>query len=318
MIWVGWREQRAETVVAALIVAVVALALLPSGLHMASVFDHDGLAACVSAHSSPACDEAVQSFTSRFQRLADLTAWLTLLPGIIGVLLATPFLLQFEHGTYRLDWTQSITPRRWIATKLGLAVGVALVASLALIAFMTWWRDPLVRVEGRMDLSVFDSVGTVAVGYTLFALGLGLALGVVWRRAVPAIVVAFGAYFGLRLFVDLWLRQRLFPPRELTWRASAPEPPSLHHAWVFSERPSDRFGNAVLPHLSRAQVEPCTKGAGDVKRCLLGEWHPQFMHAVFEPASRFWTMQLLETGLFTAAAAALIGFAALWTARRAA
>ena len=42
------------------------------------------------------------------------------------------------------------------------------------------------------------------------------------------------------------------------------------------------------------------------------------MHAVFEPASRFWTMQLVETGLFTGAAIVLIGFAAWWTDRRAA
>ncbi len=318
MIWVSWREQRAETIVAALIVAVVAALLIPSGLHMASAYDHDGVAACVGAPTSPACDEVVHSFTSQFDRLGNLIAWLTLVPGIIGVLLAAPFVLQLEHGTYRLDWTQSVSPRRWIVTKLGLAVGVALAASLALIGFITWWRGPLVRVEGRMDNSVFDSVGTVALGYTLFALGLALAIGVVWRRAAPAVLVAFGAYFGVRLFVDVWLRQRLVPARVLTWKASAPDPPGLRHAWVISEVPSDRFGHPVQPHVTRAQVEACAKGAGNLKGCLFGNFHPGFTHAVFEPASRFWTMQLVETGLFAGAAIALIGFAAWWTDRRAA
>ena len=255
MIWVSWREQRAETIVAALIIAFVAAALVPSGLHMASAYDHDGLAACVGAHPSPACGEVVHSFTSRFEGLANLIAWLTLLPGIIGVLLAAPFVLQLEHGTYRLDWTQSVSPRRWIVTKLGLAVGVALAASLVLIGFITWWREPLVRLEGRMDTSVFDSEGTVVLGYTLFALGLALAIGVVWRRAAPAVLVAFGAYFGVRLFVDFWLRQRLVPARVLTLKASAPDPPSLRHAWVITEGPSDRFGHLVRPRVTRAQIE---------------------------------------------------------------
>jgi hypothetical protein len=318
MIWVSWREQRAETIVAALILAVVAVALLPSGLHMASAYDHDGLGACVGADSSPACAEVVQSFTSRFDRVASLIAWLTLLPGIIGVLLAAPFVLQLEHGTYRLDWTQSVSPRRWIVTKLGLAVGVALAASLALIGFITWWREPLVRLQGRMDSSVFDSVGTVAIGYTLFALGLALAIGVIWRRAAPAVLVAFGAYFGVRIFVDVWLRQRLVPARVLTWKASAPDPPGLRHAWVITEVPSDRLGNPVRPHLTRAQLETCARTGGNMKSCLLGTWHAGFTHAVFEPASRFWTMQLVETGLFAATSIVLIGFAAWWTDRRAA
>ena len=318
MIWVSWREQRAETIVAALILVIVALVLLPSGLHMASTYDHDGLAACVGAHPSPACSEAVSSFTSRFERIGNLIAWFTLVPGIIGVLLAAPFVLQLEHGTYRLDWTQSVSPRRWIMTKLSLAAGVALAMSLVLIGIVTWWRGPLISLQGRMENSVYDSVGTVPLGYTLFALGLALAVGVVWRRTAAAVLVGFGAYFAARIFFDLQLRTLLFPPRELTWRASTGDPPSLHHAWVITERPSDRLGHTVYPHVTREQLAHCANGTRVVKECLLTNFHPAFMHAVYEPASRFWTMQLVETGLFAAAAIALIGFAAWWTDRRAA
>jgi len=318
MIWVSWREQRAETIVAALILVLVALVLLPSGLHMASAYDHDGLAACVGAHPSPACSDAIGSFTARFDRIGNLIAWFTLVPGIIGVLLAAPFVLQLEQGTYRLDWTQSVSPRRWIVTKLGLAAGVALAASLLLTGIVTWWRGPLINVQGRMENSVYDSVGTVPLGYTLFALGLALAVGVVWRRAAPAVLVGFGAYFALRIFFDLSLRTQLFPPRSLTWRASGGDPPSLHHAWVISERPSDRLGHPVYPHVTRAQLEQCANGARVSKDCLLTNFHPAFMHAVYEPASRFWTMQLLETGLFAGVGIALIAFAGWWTHRRAA
>ncbi len=319
MIWVSWREQRAETIVAGLIVAIMAALLVPSGLHMASAYDHDGLAACAGAHTSPVCDQLVGSFTSRFDRLASLIDWLTLLPGIIGVLLAAPFVLQLEHGTYRLDWTQSVSPRRWIVTKIGLAAGVALAASLVFIGLITWWREPLVRLEGRMDNSVFDSVGTVVLGYTLFALGLALAIGVVWRRAAPAVLVAFGAYFGARLFVDFWLRQRLVPARVLTWKATAPDPPGLRNAWVITEGPSDRFGTP------RATTRDARAGC----RVREGRRQPEGLLCSgtstrgsrmrsSSPRAGSGQMQLVETGLFTGAAIVLIGFAAWWTDRRAA
>ena len=312
MIWVGWRQQRTETLIAAAFLVVLAVALLPSGLHMASAYHRDGLAACAGDDTSFSCADAVASFVSRFGQLAGLIAWLTLLPGLIGVLLAAPFVHPFETGAYRLDWTQSVTPRRWIATKLGLALAAAVVASLALTTFITWWRTPLVHLQGRMDNSVFDSEGTVVVGYTLFALGLALALGVLLRRAVPALIVAFGGYFAARLFVDLWLRQQLSPPLAATWRARGPEPPGLGHAWIINEYPSDRLGHVAHPPLG-----PCLRAANGVKACLADN-APSYLHAVYEPAARFWTMQAVETALFAGVAIALLAFAAWWTERRAA
>jgi hypothetical protein len=163
-----------------------------------------------------------------------------------------------------------------------------------------------------MGNEVFDSEGIVAVAYTLFALGLALALGVLWRRAVAALVVAFMAYFAARVFVDVWLRQRLTPPLSLTWSVASKrvnDPPVLRHAWVISEGPSDRFGNVTLP-----RIISCT--GGNVRKCI-AEGAPGYMHAIYEPASRFWSMQLVEFGLFAGIAVVLIAFAAWWTDRRA-
>jgi hypothetical protein len=231
------------------------------------------------------------------------------LPGIVGVLLAAPFVTQFESGAYRLDWTQSVTRRRWIAGKLGLAVAVAVLISVLLIVLVTWWRAPLVHLNGRMQNEVFDNEGLVAVGYTLFALALGLAIGVVWRRAVPAIVVAFGAYFAVRLFGDLWLRRHLTPPLSVTWPGRGNEPAALNHAWMIAQYPSDRFGHQVAMHIGACP-------SGNPKACFVAH-APAYMHAVFEPASRFWSMQLVEFGLFAGIALVLLAFAAWWTDRRA-
>ena len=307
MIWVGWRQQRTELVIAAGVIVLLAAALIPSGLAMASAYHHDGLAACLGAHPSRACDGAVQSFVLRFEQIGNLLGWLTLLPGLVGVLLAAPFVLQLESGGYRLDWTQGITRGRWIATKLALAVGTATVVSLCFVALITWWRTPLVHLNGRMEPSVFDSEGIVVPAYMLFALGLALAIGVVWRKTVASLVVGFVGYFVARIFVDTWLRQRLTPPAALTWLDRRGDAPALRRAWVITEHPSDKSGHDVPRH--------CIEGIGNTKACIVHQGGG-YLHALYEPASRFWAMQGVEFALFAGAAAVLIAASAWWTHTR--
>jgi hypothetical protein len=300
MIWVGWRQQRTEAAIAAAILALLAAVLVPTGLQMASAYHHDGLSACAGPPIDGPCGAAVGSFLARFAQIGNFIAWLTLVPGIIGVLLAAPLLVQLEQGTYRLDWTQSITRGRWIAGKLGLAVGAALVASLILTLLITWWRGPFVHLQGRMQNSVFDSEGVVVFGYTLFALALATVVGVIWRRAVPALVVAFVGYFATRLFVDTWLRQRLVDPLTATWTGPGHEPVGLNHAWVLSEGPVGEAGNRF--------AAPGAKVAASAA--------PTKFEVVYHPASHFWPLQIIETALFGGIALALLAFAAWWIHER--
>ena len=320
MIWVSWRLQRTEVLIAAAIFALLAALLVPTGIEIASAYHQDGLSACLSQNASDGCNQAIDAFTSRFDRLRSLIAWLTIIPGLIGVLLAAPFVLELENGTYRLAWTQSITRRRWIASKLGLSIVVALLAALALAVLETWWHAPFVRLEGRMDNSVYDSEGTVVFGYTLFALGLALAVGAVWRRTVPALVVAFAGYFAARVFVDTWLRQHLVTPLSATWpvlvsahagvRKIGGKPASLNHALVISQGPSDKLGHPVS-----VLGGVCSKAQVISGNCL-AQRGGGYMHAVYEPASRFWLLQGIETAMFGGIALVLIGFAAWWTHER--
>src|SRR5690242_7360198 len=120
MIWLSWRQQRTEALIAAAIVAALAAVLIPTGIQIASAYHHDGIASCSGAFQ-PGCDNAIAAFVQRFNAIGGLIDWATMIPGVIGVLLAAPFITQLENGTYRLDWTQSITRGRWVAGKLGLA-----------------------------------------------------------------------------------------------------------------------------------------------------------------------------------------------------
>jgi len=310
VIWLGWRQQRTETMIAAALLVLVALILVPSGIEMAHQYTRDGLSHCLGFTPSQACDEAVGSLEQRFNKFIDLIGWFNLVPGLFGVALAAPFALELERGTHRLAWTQSITRRRWVVTKLGLAVSSTVLAAAVLIGILIWWRAPLVRLDGRMDTGAFDSQGTVILGYSLFALGLALAVGAVWRRAIPAVMVAFVGYFVARIFTDTWLRQRLVTPHKLTWAAGRDDPRALWHAWKISETIVSINSHSGLPPMA----ECIRKGATNVKQCLaVNGGHLQ---AVFEPASNFWPLQLVETAMFGGVAIALIAFAGWWTLHR--
>jgi hypothetical protein len=302
---VGWRLQRTETIIVAGILALLAALLVPTGIQMTNAYHHDGLAACLSMNPGPTCDAAIGSFRQRFQSLLDLGNWFNLVPGLIGVLLAAPFILDLEHGTYRLAWTQSITRRRWLAGKLGMLVAAALVAAGATIALFTWWRSSSIHLDGRLDNANYDFIGTVVIGYTLFALGLALALGAIWKRAAASLTVAFVAYFAVRIFVDLKVRDHLVAPLKATF-AGAPPPSFLHNAHILSMQ-GDLHGRQVIGD-----------GGfffGGAKLAAPRLSHVVF-HVVYQPQSHFWPLQLTETGLFVGLAAALLAFAAWWTAAR--
>jgi ABC-type transport system involved in multi-copper enzyme maturation permease subunit len=303
--WVSWRLQRTETFIAVGILALLAAFLVPTGLQMANAYHHDGLAACLSSNLNVTCGNELGGFRQRFQSLIDLANWFTLVPGLIGVLLAAPFIVDLERGTYRLAWTQSITRGRWLLGKLGLPVVSAVFVAGALSLLFTWWRAPSVHLDGRLETGNYDSTGTVVIGYTLFALALALALGAIWRRAAASLTVAFVGYFAARIFVDYSLRSHLVAPLKATYKG-VQEPSFLEHAQIVSLQTNVH---------GRQFMSGGGFPGGNTKLGAPGLSKAVF-HVVYQPDSHFWPLQLIETGLFIGVAAILILFAAWWTRRR--
>jgi hypothetical protein len=307
MTWAAWRLQRTETLIVLGILVLLAALLVPTGINMANAYHHDGLAACLVPNPGPSCGAATEFFSQHFQSLWNLVNFFTLIPGLIGVALAAPFLFDLEHGTYRLSWTQSITRGRWLTGKLGLAIATALVASGALILLFAWWRTPEANLYGRLDTGVYDTTGIVVLGYTLFALGLALALGALWRRSAASLTVAFIAYFATRIFVDYKVRDHLVSPLTATWKGIQ-QPAVLYNAHVLNLT-GTVHGHQVISgnggFLGGHVAVQAPKGSA-----------PTIFHASYIPASDFWSLQLTETALFAGVALLLIGFAAWWTHER--
>ena len=318
MIWLGWREQRVEALIAAALLALLAAVAIPAGLHMASVYSHEGLAACT-GNLGPAdpCNVSVSDFLTRFGSVNVLFSWSTLLPALLALLFAAPFVLDLDNGTYRLFWTQSITRRRWIVTKLAIGTVACVVGGGCVAALAMWSRAPLDHLDGRMSTNTYDAEGIVPIAYAVFVLGVAVALGVLWRRTVPALLVAFVVYVVGRSVMDSWLAQRLLTPVRTTW-LEGNGGPNLNHALVIDQFVSDRHGTrlsqafhgcggssgGLFSHTNAVCVQPHAAGAH------------VYMTAVYQPAGRFWELQSVEFALVAGIGVLLVLVAGWWTHRR--
>ena len=315
MIWLAWRQQRTETLIAAVLLALVVALLVPTGLHMASVYEDDGIAACITS-SSASCNSTVDSFVARWDSLTNLVGWLNLVPALLGVLIAAPFVLEFERGTFRLSWTQSVTRSRWLATRIGLIVGASVAASALLTLLMTWWRRPLDAASSRLT-DGFELEGLVPSAYTLFAAALVIAIGVVLRRTAAAIGLSLIAFLVARIAIAAWARPNYHDAIRETSRGDVGA--TLRDAWVLSQgqelvvpngpRPDPEVLNRCLADASKTATEAkpaCFDMYGIVQNSF----------ATYHPADRFWLFQAIEASIFAGMALALLAFSILWIRKR--
>ncbi|MEP6697780.1 MAG: transporter, partial [Pseudonocardiales bacterium] len=146
---------------------------------------------------------------------------LAVAPAIIGVFWGAPMVArELEAGTHRLVWNQSVTRTRWLATKLGLTAAAAAAAVGILTWAVTWWSRPIDGSVGnthgalpaRLTPVAFAMRGIAPVGYTVFALVLGVAFGVVLRRSLPAMAITLAVFTFVQIAEPLWVRPHLLSP----------------------------------------------------------------------------------------------------------
>ncbi len=266
MTWVAWRQQRAEVLLGAAVLALLVALFLPTGLHMSDAFHNDGAAAC-STTGAAGCAQLLDDFDDRFATIIGVTDWFALLPMLIAVIFAAPFALELERGAYRLAWTQSITRRRWLATKLALALGGAGACSAGTALLLTWWRRPLDNFHGRIEPGAFQVEGIAPIAYTIFAAALIIALGAVLRRTVGAIAIGLVAFLVVRILIESQARPHFAAAHE------AQDGMNLDTAWVL---------------------------------------HGQ----TYQPSSRFWDFQGIETSIYLVLTLSLLALTAWWVDRR--
>jgi hypothetical protein len=346
MTWLTWRQFRAQAIVAAAALAVVAIALAVTGPHLAGLYASSGLATC-QAHGN--CERLITAFmdqvkaTTPDQLLFGLCIGLLLAaPGLIGVFWGAPLVTrEIEAGTFRLAWNQSVTRTRWLAVKLGL-IGLASMAATGLLSLMvSWWASPLDQVTGlpagrdgtpsldRFAPVLFASRGITPVAYAAFAFALGVTVGVLIRRTVPAMAVTLAVFAAVQLVMPLWVRPHFIPPSHAV---TALDPAAINFintsgngrfikvgaavdlpgAWVLANQTLTPDGHVFTGPAPAA----CMSNSAAFTECeaALSRLHLR-QQVTYQPGSRYWAFQWYETGIFLVLAGALCGFCA-WLIRR--
>jgi ABC-type transport system involved in multi-copper enzyme maturation permease subunit len=340
MIWLTWRQFRAQAVVVLIAVGLLAVALAAT---------RPGVAAL--QRESPA------DFLDRFATETGnkvvyfiAAAVVYAVPAVIGAFWGAPLVArEVESGTLRLVWTQSVPRHHWLATKLGVvALAALVVGSISLV--VTWWCGPLdTTVSHGQGENGFFSVtrlsgvllgarGLVPVGYAVLALVVGVAIGLVVRRTVAAMALTFVAVIAVQVVMPVLVQPHLLSPVRITTSITPDnlrgmfvnEDGAVHEirvrvdepgAWVTANRTVDAAGADAGPiSVKEADCTPDGAGqrteAGPTTGCFEALAAGGFRQQVeYQPASRYWLLQWIQTGILVGAAALLAGFC-FWRVRR--
>ena len=336
MIWLTWRQFRTPGLIAAVGAAIVLTVLLLTGPGIADDYLSSGMPECVATGAEPegsdrTCGDLERSFFETYALVRGAVSLVVVgLPAIVGVFLGAPLLArEYEAGTHRLAWAQSVSRSRWLATKLAVVGGFAVAVTAVVTILFTWWSGPYDRPGSRVAPDVFAQRGIVPVAYVAFALALGVVLGAAIRRVLPAMATTLAVFVVVRAAVQSVVRPRLLDPVELsypTFSFFGADPPNLmvaEHGWVVgSPHTLDRTGAVVgggHPVADSVFASLCDLGRPDPTKAQLDECGRRLgLHDVMQvhPADSFWALQLWESAIFVGLALALVGFSFWWVRRR--
>jgi hypothetical protein len=326
MIWLTWRQHRAEATVGAVIFSLLAGAMVVVGNIARDRARALGLPACSSTDSG--CSNALEKLHQAFHAIPPFTAALVAIPLLAGMFWAAPLVSrEYEAGTHRLAWTQSVSPLRWLVIKIVLIFGTLAAASLALGLLATWTLRPLTPAfGGRYNSTWYDIQGGVPVACMLFALGVGVAASALIRRTIPAMAVTLFVYAAARIPVH-WVRWHFAPvtsrllsvpvsallanpggsPRDLATSTLAPGD------WLQGFTITDSAGHPISTNIGNfgliehycPNVVPTRDGTIHIDQVCHSVLESANVHETirYQPATHFWLIQGVESAIFLSLAA---------------
>lgn len=336
MIWLTWRQFRPQAVTSLAALAAFAILFGATGPHLASMYASSGITAC----HGQGCNRPAGQFLSLASGIYTVVfmlgiAGVILAPAVIGVFWGAPLIArEFETGTFRMVWTQSISRAWWVASKLALPGLAAIAVTEGLSLMYGWWAAPIGQAArlatgtsfplgmGPFGLLAFDAHGVVPIGYAAFGFTLGVTAGVLLRRALPAMAVTLAIFAAVQVAMPLAIRPNLFPPAHMTqslaenfsgqqsvgpggqFTFNLDNIDSEPGAWIFSSEAVNAAGRPVSV-MPAACVHPAAS-TGDPTPCLAS--HGIGIAVTYQSTSRYWAIQWTETGIYLALALALAGF----------
>ena len=331
MTWLVWRQHRTQTYVAAAAVAAFAVLLLITGRQMASQYQ-SALTSCGASHT---CGNLANTLNLGSPVVFFLVTLTVAVPCLMGVFWGGPLVArEVETSTTQFAWMQSIPRSRWLTAKVGWALLAAAAWGGAVSALVTWWSGPVNALKHQnFQPSQFDLQGIVPIGYAVFAVALGIVVGALLRRTLPAMAITVAAFTLLRLVVGQDFRSHYMTAVTKTFSFLHQLPLPAGSYWQVSGGvvgPGGHISSSTLSgsgaHLSidglpvnlASLPSACRNLASQSPQkffpCLTARGYHGFI--TYQPADRYWAFQGIETGIFVLLAAALIAVTAIVVLRR--
>lgn len=302
-----WRLHRHQVYWAAAALAVITILLIVTGTTMADDY-HAFFATCSVTQS---CSEAGSMLFRGDGAIIDLVNATVIVPLLFGLFWAAPLVAkEYEEGTHNLAWTQGVTRRHWLSTNVMWVFAAAALWAGTLTVLVGWWRSPENALSGRF--SAFDIQGIVPVAYAIFAVALGLAIGSIFRRVLPAIATTLGAFLAVRILTATYARPHFMAAMTKVLPFGSKNTGAPPGAWILSGGLVGPNGHRYGDGISLDQVPAACRvgafgGKGVTPDCLAAHgWHQWI---TFQPASRFWAFQGIEATIFLLLAIALVAVA---------
>jgi hypothetical protein len=345
MIWLTWRQFRTQAVAVSAALAAFAILLLVTGPHIVTLARQSGFGTC---HSN--CGTTAATFLNTLRATVPYgpvyilgAALIIVLPAVIGLFWGAPLIArELETGSFRLAWNQSVTRERWLAVKL-VVLGLTSMALAGLLSLILgWWASPIDHAAGigsiggfqsRFFPVLFGARGIAPIGYAAFAFALGVLVGLIVRRTIPAMATTLVVFAAVQIAMPLGIRPHLISPVSHTTALTASTiqglgmnqdgqiatvfaaAPSLPGAWIYSNQVTTATGSTALGAVPQA-CQQGGPGQGGFQACSNALAQKNLKQVVtYQPADRYWTFQWIETGIYLTVAI-LLAWGCFWWVRR--
>jgi hypothetical protein len=198
-------------------------------------------------------------------------------PALLGVFWGAPLVAaELETGTSQFAWTQTVTRKHWLTVKAGWILLAAAAWAGAISALVTWWSGP----DNALQLDAFNPGRFDITGI------------------VPLGYVLFATALGIAAGA---VARRTVPALAATLAVF------IAARFMITELARPHYMTAITTTDTNPQVPP-------------GSWQLSQGGSrgliTYQPASRYWAFQGIETGIFVILAAALIAITAIVVLRR--
>jgi ABC-type transport system involved in multi-copper enzyme maturation permease subunit len=321
MIWLTWRQFRAQALAGLTALAAIAAYLIVLGLRIRHTYEvSTGCAGCTAQSIRTVMD-------NKYADVLQLTGFLVLLvPAVLGAFWGAPLIArELETGTHRLVWNQSVTRTRWLTVKLAMVTLGAVVLTGALSALVTWAASPYDGlIDERFEPLLFPTRNIVPLGYAAFAVLAGATIGLLTRRTVLAMAITLAVFALVQILMPTVVRPHLRTPvsESVAFAATGTtflgssgdggdgrisvQEYKVPGAWVLTP-------NAPLLDVAGHQVT-----SRQIRGCMVGDGPDDFvciekmnlhLDLEYQPGNRYWAFQWLELAVYLVLGGLLAGFA---------